>query len=201
MTLNISLIRSNILSNSEVYECEIPRVILPDYKRAVYIFDEPELNEDAEFNKSCPLFVNINKNDHIFQKQISQVHWIYNNANVINERADRFLLNLAKKEMVDIINDDSNSKLRNKYSLDKDSFHKYLYGLISISIYEILHNNYVIYSLDLSYAHDDEHGLSLLFIGSSLVSSDSRFHNRGEGLLKHALYVTGSREDFDKIPL
>lgn len=186
-------------------ETPIPRVILPDFQRAVWVFDDPHLRENPEVGKVFPLFLEVvvGLNLEPTQSQMQCIEWILANAEKINARAESFLRRLAKEEMGSIVEDEVNDRLCEKYTLRSPDGYKRMYGLISVTVTEVHHNGLVPYILSISSAYDDEHGLSLLFLEDRLIASSGStdFLGRGQQLIPHARCCRGYSSGYDQIDI
>ncbi len=177
------------------YEIEIPRIIAPHCKQLVELWDDPKLRKSKIDNEAYPLFVNIVQwnNTEIQAWQNNALQYILSNADMISRRLELFLSHLSGQEMQYIFDDVVNSDIVSEFSLRDKEAYKNLFYVCGLSILDYPHQEFALYTIELSYAFDEEHMLSVLMHKDKLLShggiTDFRF--RGNGILEHVKSSVG----------
>lgn len=168
------------------YSADIPNCLLTEFEQCVRVWDDPILEEVEGHGRCETLTIVIETDDDISPAQLAAAEWVASHGELISERAERFLRQKAESELRPMLSEPKNAGLVAKYGLDDDLYYRKMYGLIWVTVYEASPAGQVPYSLDISDPDDEEHGLSLLFVGERLVASgQDDFHNRGDSVLGH----------------
>jgi hypothetical protein len=172
------------------YEVEIPRIIAPHCKQLVELWDDPKLRKAKDDDKIYQLFVNIVQwnGSEIQPWQNDTLQYILSNAESITKRLELFLCYLSDQEMKGILDDSVNAAIVAELALNGTDAYRKLFSVCGLSILDHPHKEMALYTIEMSYACDEEHMLSVLMHGDKLIShggiTDFRF--RGNGLLEHA---------------